>query len=68
MIINMNIIDRIALNRLIKTIMDFIITIVKIFANKKDCDDNHCPIKKPRFPRLRKTIDNIFSKDKITND
>lgn len=67
LIINMNIIDRIALNRLIRIITDFILAIIKIFAKTKT-DDSPNPIKKPRFPRLRKTIDNILSKDEITND
>ena len=68
LIINMNILDKIALNRLIKIISDFIIAITKIFAKCDNTPDNICPIKKPRFPRLRKTIDKIFKEENETNE
>jgi|694.fasta_scaffold130408_2 hypothetical protein len=58
----MNFLDKIALNRLIKIITNFIITILKIFAPKDTIDivPPVNPPSKPLFPRLRKKIDNVF--------
>lgn len=63
LITNMNIIDRIALNRLIKIITDFVLAIIKLTSKCDSGKDDVCPIKKPRFPRIRKTIDNIFTEE-----
>lgn len=58
----MNFLDKLALNRLIKIITDFIIAILKIFAPKDNIDiiPPINPPSKPVFPWLRKKIDNVF--------
>lgn len=60
----MNLLDKIALNRLIKILTNFIISILKIFAPKNNIDDIP-PIKrpsKPVFPWIRKKIDKVLNK------
>lgn len=53
----MNIIDKIALNRLIKILTNFIITIVKLFNKEIDKPDSIIPDeKKPKFPWIRKKL------------
>lgn len=58
----MKFLDKIALNRLISIITNFILTLAKIF-NKKNIDDIPLvpPDKKP-FPWLRKQIDKVIKK------
>jgi hypothetical protein len=59
----MKIIDRIAINRLISILTNFILSLIKIF-NKKTID-NITPIKpdKKPFPWLRKQIDKVIKND-----
>ena len=57
----MNFLDKLALNRLVKIITDFIIAILKIFAPKDNIDIPVPP--KPKFPWVRKKIDNIFNEN-----
>lgn len=45
----MKLLDRIAIERMIKIILNFIITLINIFIPTKDTQD----IKKPRVPRWR---------------
>lgn len=52
----MKILDRIALNRLIKIITDFILAILKLFAPKTP-GTNNPDVKKPRFPIIHKLKD-----------
>lgn len=62
----MNILDRIALNRLIKIITNFILAILKIFA-PKDTIDNIVPsppeTKRRKFPWIRKKIDELTKEE-----
>jgi len=58
----MKILDRIALNRLINIITSFILSIMKIFANKNiDNVVPHVPDNQP-FPWLRKQINKVIKK------
>lgn len=59
----MKILDRIALNRLVSIITNFILTLAKIF-NKKNIDNTPLvtPDKKP-FPWLRKQINKVIKND-----
>ena len=58
----MKIIDKIALNRLIAILTNFILSIIKIFSPKNI--DGVVPIKpdKRPFPWLRKQIDKVIKK------
>lgn len=63
----MNILDRIALNRLIKIITNFIIAILKIFAPNDKIDNivpNPPENKKRKFPWIRKKIDELTKEEK----
>lgn len=58
----MNIIDRIALNRLIKIITSFILGILKILQPHIK-EENVVPdVHKPKFPWIRKKIDSVKKK------
>jgi hypothetical protein len=54
----MRIIDRIALQRLISMLLNFILAVIKLFAPEKteanDETDNPKPKRKRIFPRIRK--------------
>jgi len=55
----MKLLDRIAINTLIKTITNFILAIIKIFAPSKTTD-----IPKPKRKRpLRDLLDKVFKND-----
>lgn len=45
----MKLLDRISLERSIKMLLDFIVTVIKLFVPSKDGDKPN----KPRFPRWR---------------
>jgi hypothetical protein len=60
----MKLLDRIALNRLISIITSFILSIMKIFANKNiDNVVPDVPDDKP-FPWLRKKVKKVINYDK----
>lgn len=50
----MKLLDRIALNRLIQTIVNLILNIVKILAKDKDIEEPITPNKRRKFPLFRK--------------
>jgi hypothetical protein len=55
----MRLIDRIALDRIVNTIVDLILKIVKMFAPKSDGETNPKPVspkRKKLFPNLRKIV------------
>lgn len=60
----MNIIDKIALNRLIKIITSFILAILKMMQpHVKNIDGVPSPVSpKPKFPWVRKKIDSVLKK------
>ncbi len=58
----MNILDKIALNRLIKIITSFILSIIKILQPHIKDTDNVPSIPKPKFPWVRKKIDSVLKK------
>lgn len=58
----MKLLDRIALNRLIKIITDFILAILKICKPEKN-DTIVTPVKKYRFPWVRKKINDIITEE-----
>lgn len=59
----MNFLDRLAFNRLVAIILNFIVTLIKIFAPKTGSElEKKCPVvpkpplkRKPLFPRNRDT-------------
>jgi hypothetical protein len=56
----MNFFDKIALNRLIKIIADFILAVLKIINPEKNIPTPQNP--KPKFPWIRKNIDKVLPK------
>lgn len=58
----MNILDKIALNRLIKIITSFILSIIKILQPHIKDTDATPSISKPKFPWVRKKIDSVLKK------
>jgi hypothetical protein len=56
----MNFLDKIALNRLIKIITDFILAVLKIISNSSNKENITRP--QPKFPWIRKNIDKILPK------
>jgi len=59
----MNFLDKIALNRLIKIITDFILAVLKIISNASNKENIIKPQQpKPKFPWIRKNIDKILPK------
>ena len=62
----MNILDKIALNRLIKILTGFILGLIKVLEpHMRETDDSpDVPNKKPKFPWVRKKIDSITKKKK----
>lgn len=59
----MNFLDKIALNRLIKIIADFILAVLKIISHsnlEKNIPTPQNP--KPKFPWIRKNIDKVLPK------
>jgi hypothetical protein len=60
----MNILDKIALNRLIKIITNFILAILKMVQpHVKNIDGVPFPVStKPKFPWVRKKIDSVLKK------
>jgi hypothetical protein len=59
----MNILDKIALNRLIKIITSFILGVLKILQPHVT-NDNVPNVNKPKFPWIRNKIDSITKKTK----
>lgn len=58
----MNILDKIALNRLIKIITSFILSIIKILQPHIKDTDVIPSVSKPKFPWVRKKIDSVLKK------
>lgn len=56
----MRLIDRIALNRAIKLILDFILSVLKIFAKEKQGDKPNIPAPKQRKRPLKDLVDNVL--------
>jgi hypothetical protein len=57
----MRLIDRIALNRVIKLILDFILAVLKIFAKDKQGNKPVVPVHpKPRKRPLKDLVDNVL--------
>ena len=56
----MRLIDRIALNRAIKILLDFILAVLKIFEKHIPEDKPNTPIKPKRHRPLKDLVDNIL--------
>lgn len=57
----MKLIDRIALNRIIQIVLNFILAVIKIFAPKKQGVDPTIPVRpKPRKRPLKDLVDNVL--------
>lgn len=56
----MRLIDRIALNRAIKILLDFILAVLKIFEKHIPTDDVINPVKPKRRRPLKDLVDNIL--------
>jgi hypothetical protein len=57
----MRLIDRIALNRAVKLILDFILAVLKIFAKENTEDKPNSPVTpKPRKRPLKDLVDNVL--------
>jgi hypothetical protein len=60
----MKLLDKIALNRLIKIITSFILSIIQIIEKHQTIDNPKPDVRKPKFPWVRKKLDQVFSEDK----
>lgn len=57
----MRLIDRIALNRAVKLLLDFILSVLKIFAKEKDGKSPDKPVSPKRRKRpVKDLVDNIL--------